>query len=447
MDALPPPPHSIIAEQAVLGGLMLNNETWDIVCEILSANDFYRTEHRFIFKAIARLRELNEPFDPISIFDKLEGAKVSERAGGLDYIGKLLLSTPTAANIKYYAQIVRNRSIDRQVINVSSEIAQMVYNRESEGQDLIDRVVSTLSKVDNKNNFGGQGISHFLAKAVDRIDQLFNSDSKYTGIPTGFDDLDDLTSGLQQSDLIIIAGRPAMGKTSLAMNIVENVMENTDAPVLVFSMEMSGEQLAMRMIASLARMNLQKVRAGKISEEDWPKITQAIKKLSDKNLLINDSAGLTPSQIASFSRKSLREYGQLGLIVVDYLQLMAIPDSKENRTNEISEISRSLKILAKELNVPVVALSQLNRGLEQRQNKRPAMSDLRDSGAIEQDADMVIFVYRDEVYNDKSEDKGTAEIIISKQRNGPIGMVRLAWLGEYTRFENLSRGYDSEVSF
>ncbi|OUD14644.1 replicative DNA helicase [Thioflexithrix psekupsensis] len=444
VKALKTPPHSIEAEQAVLGGLMLNNETWILIADRLSELDFYRPEHRLIFKSIQLLAENGQPYDVITLSESLERLQVLERAGGFAYLGLLVAHTPSAANIVAYATIVRERSVLRQLIEVGTQIATMAFEPEgrsiAELLDQAERFVFQIAEQGKRQQGGFRDIKIVLSETLDRIDAMFHRGKQYTGISTGFKDFDDQTSGLQASDLIIIAGRPAMGKTTFAMNIAEYVALSSQMPVAVFSMEMPAEQLAMRLIASLSRINLQSVRTGKLHDEDWPRITSAISQLSNAKLFIDDSAALSPTELRARSRRLAREYGQLGLIVVDYLQLMQIPGHKENRTNEISEISRSLKALAKELNVPVIALSQLNRGLEQRPNKRPVMSDLRESGAIEQDADVIVFIYRDEVYHENSDDKGTAEIIISKQRNGPIGTVRLTFLGELTKFENFSAG-------
>ena len=437
------PPHSIEAEQSVLGGLMLANESWDQVADRISAADFYRHDHRLIFSAIEGLANERKPFDVITLSDALRRTDSLEAAGGLAYLGRIAKDTPTAANIRAYADIVRERSILRQLIAVGTEIASDAYETDGRSaKDLLDSAeqkVFAISEQISRGQRGYQKISSLLAGVVDRIAELFDKDSPITGLASGFSDFDMLTSGLQPSDLVIVAGRPSMGKTSFAMNIAEHVAIDSRRPVLVFSMEMPAEQLALRMMSSLGRINQHRVRTGKLQDEDWPRLTSAIGMLSeDTRMYIDDSPALSPAELRARARRLKREEGDLGLVLVDYLQLMQMPGSSENRAQEISEISRGLKGLAKELDVPVVALSQLNRGVEQRPNKRPVMSDLRESGSIEQDADVIVFIYRDEVYREDSPDKGTAEIIIAKQRNGPIGTVRLTFLGEYTRFENFA---------
>jgi replicative DNA helicase len=451
-EALKMPPHSIEAEQAVLGGLLIDNATWDQVADLITESDFYRKDHRLIFRAVATLAEEGQPYDAVTLSEWLGNRNELDNAGGLAYLGELAKNTPTAANIKAYANIVRERAILRQLIRVSTEIAAAAYNPDGRSSaDILDEAekkVFDIAEQGARNGSGYQGIKDLLVKAVDRIDTLYQNDSAYTGIPTGFTDFDEKTSGLQNSDLIIIAGRPSMGKTSFAMNLVEHAAIKHRAPVAVFSMEMPGEQLVMRMMSSLGRIDQHKIRTGKLDDSDWPRLTSAVGILNDAPIFIDDTPGLTPMEVRARARRIAREHG-LGMIVIDYLQLMqGSHGSSENRATEISEISRALKGLAKELSVPVIALSQLNRGLEQRPNKRPIMSDLRESGAIEQDADVIVFIYRDEVYNEDSPDKGTAEIIIGKQRNGPIGMSRLTFLGQYTRFENFiqSAGYDEDYA-
>ncbi len=438
-EALKVPPHSIEAEQSVIGGLMLDNERWDQVADTLIEQDFYRHDHRLIFSCIASLSESNTPFDVITISERLESLGDIEEAGGLSYLGTLVKNTPSAANIKAYANIVRERSILRQLIRVATDIGDSAFNTEGRSYtELLDNAEKLVFEIADQGNRGGRGfvaIKDLLVKAVDRIDLLFQQDNPITGISSGFSDFDELTSGLQPSDLVIVAGRPSMGKTTFAVNLAENAAIKHNIPVAIFSMEMPGEQLAMRMMSSLGRIDQHKIRSGKLEDDDWPRLTSAVGMLAEVPIFIDDSPSLTPTELRAKARRLKREHN-LGMIVIDYLQLMQVHGKSDNRTAEISEISRSLKGLAKELNVPVIALSQLNRSLEQRPNKRPIMSDLRESGAIEQDADVIIFIYRDEVYNDDSPDKGTAEIIIGKQRNGPIGKVRLTFLGKYTRFEN-----------
>ena len=438
-EALKLPPYSIEAEQSVLGGLMIDNSTWDQVADMLTEVDFYRKEHRLIFRAIAAQAEDSRPSDAITLSEWLESNNELSNVGGLSYLGSLAKNTPTAANIKAYANIVRERSIMRQLVSVGTDIANSAYNPEGrDSKELLESAEQKVFKIAEQGAKGRQGyqnIRQLLTKAVDRIDQLFQMDSHITGVATGFDDFDEKTAGLQPSDLVIVAGRPSMGKTTFAMNIAENAAIKQSKPVAVFSMEMPGEQLAMRMMSSLGRIDQHKLRTGKLTDEDWPRVTSAVGILSEAPLFIDDTPALTPTDLRARARRLKREHGDLGLIVIDYLQLMQ-GSGKENRATEISEISRGLKALAKELNVPVVALSQLNRSLEQRPNKRPVMSDLRESGAIEQDADVIVFIYRDEVYNEDTPDKGVAEIIIGKQRNGPIGTTRLTFMGQFTRFEN-----------
>lgn len=449
-EALKLPPYSLEAEQAVLGGLMIDNSTWDEVSDVVVESDFYRQDHRLLFRAIHSLAEESEPYDVVTLSEWLDSHNELNNVGGLSYLGSLAKNTPTAANIKAYAKIVRERSVLRQLIRVSTDIAESAYNPDgrtsAELLDMAESKVFDIAEQGARSGGGYQNIKDLLVKAVDRIDTLYQSDTAYTGVPTGFDDFDNMTSGLQKADLVIIAGRPSMGKTSFVMNLVENAAIKHKQPVAVFSMEMPGDQLVMRMMASLGRINSNKIRTGKLEDADWPRLTSAVGILNDAPIFIDDTPGLNPMEIRARARRIMREHG-LGMIVIDYLQLMqSAKGTSENRATEISEISRSLKGLAKELGVPVLALSQLNRSLEQRPNKRPIMSDLRESGAIEQDADLIVFIYRDQVYNEDSPDAGTAEIIIGKQRNGPIGMVRLTFLGEFTRFENhtYSSGYDEE---
>jgi replicative DNA helicase len=439
-DALRVPPHSIQAEQSVVGGLMLDNSAWDQVADRVGEQDFYRREHRLIFRSVVSLAERSQPFDVITLSEELERNGQLDEAGGLAYLGNLAKDTPSAANIRAYADIVREHSVMRQLIHVGTEIADTGFQPEGRSStELLDdaeRKVFEIAEQGSRGKGGFNPIRSLLTKAVDKIERLFEQDDPITGLSTGFADLDDKTSGLQNSDLIIVAGRPSMGKTTFSMNIAENVAINSGKPVAVFSMEMPGEQLAMRMMSSLGRIDQHRIRTGKLEDDEWPRLTSAVSILAEAKLFIDDTPALSPTEVRARSRRLMREHGELGLIMIDYLQLMQVPGLGDNRTNEISTISRSLKALAKELNVPVIALSQLNRSLEQRNNKRPIMSDLRESGAIEQDADIVIFIYRDEVYNEDSPDKGIAEIIIGKQRNGPIGTTKLTFLGKYTKFEN-----------
>lgn len=433
------PPHSQEAEQAVLGALLIDHRAWDRISDRITINDFYRREHQFIFQAMVELASRNQPFDVITVAEVLKTHQQLDSGGGEGYLFELAQNTPTAANVAAYADIVRERAILRQLISVGTDLVEKAYQVSgAESKELLDEAEQQVFKIAEQHSreSGPVSISTLLAKATDRIDELYRSGNTLTGVPTGFTDFDHMTAGLQKGDLIIIAGRPSMGKTSFAMNIAENVAINTKKPVLIFSMEMPGESLTMRMLSSLSRVQLSKVLTGKLSEEDWPRISMAVTLLSETSIYIDDTAALTPNDLRSRSRRVARENNGLGLIVVDYLQLMRVPGNKENRTNEISEISRSLKILAKELSVPVIALSQLNRSLEQRSDRRPVMSDLRESGSIEQDADLIAFIYRDEVYDESSKDKGIAEIIIRKQRNGPIGDFKVTFLGHLTKFEN-----------
>ena len=433
------PPHSIEAEQSVLGGLMLENGAWDQIADQVSEEDFYRNEHRLIFNAISALADGNEPFDVVTASEWLSNNGQLDAVGGMAHLAEIAHHTPSAANIAAYAKIVRERSVLRQLIEVGTRIADSGFNTEGETasalMDNAERLVFEIAERGDRRLRGFTGIKDLLGTVVDKIDELHRQDSHITGVASGFSKLDEQTSGLQQGDLVIVAGRPSMGKTSFAMNVVEHAAISGAHAVAVFSMEMPAEQLTMRMLSSLGRIDQHKVRTGKLSDEDWPRLTSALNILGETKIFIDDTAALTPTELRARCRRLKREH-DLGLVVVDYLQLMQVPSTKENRATEISEISRSLKALAKELRLPVVALSQLNRSLEQRTDKRPMMSDLRESGAIEQDADVILFIYRDEVYNEDSPDKGAAEIIIGKQRNGPIGTVKLTFLNHITKFEN-----------
>jgi replicative DNA helicase len=436
------PPHSMEAEQSVLGGLMLDNNAWDTVSEVVLEDNFYRQEHRHIYRIMQKLVNDGSPIDVVTLSEELDKTAELEGAGGLDYLIELAKNTPSASNIRAYSEIVRDRALLRQMISAANEIADQAFHTEGRSsEEILNEAEQKIFRIaENRPNQGGpEGVNVLLKKAVDRIDTLFNSDGDLTGVTTGFDDLDSKTAGLQPSDLVIVAARPSMGKTTFAMNLVENALMASNKPVLVFSLEMPADQLVTRMLSSLGRIDQTRVRTGTLEEEDWPKLTTAVNMLRDKPLFIDDQAGISPNEMRTRARRIMREHGDIGLIMIDYLQLMQMKTSNvESRTQEISEISRSLKALAKELECPVVALSQLNRALEQRPNKRPVNSDLRESGAIEQDADVIMFIYRDEVYNEDSEHKGIAEIIIGKQRNGPIGTSRLAFIGKYTKFENLA---------
>ncbi|MDT8427385.1 MAG: replicative DNA helicase [Pseudomonadales bacterium] len=450
LSTLKVPPHSVEAEQAVLGGLMLDNAAWDRVADKLMAEDFYRHEHQLIYQVMFRHSESGKPIDVVTLVEALDSLAELEAAGGVEYLGDLASHARGTANIDAYVDIIRERATLRKLISVANEIADDSFNPVGrEAAELVDIAEQKVFQIADSRakDVGPQPVNPLLKGAVDKIDELFKTKGAITGLTTGFVDLDSKTSGLQKSDLIIVAGRPSMGKTAFAMNLVENALLAEDKPVLVFSLEMPAESLIFRMLSSIGRIDQSRLRAGKLEDDDWPKLTAAVGKLKDRPLLIDDTPGLSPTEMKSRTRRVAREHGALGLVVVDYLQLMQIKGYGENRVGEISEISRSLKNLAREFNCPVVALSQLNRGLEQRPNKRPVMSDLRESGAIEQDADIIAFVYRDEVYHEDTQDKGIAEIIIGKQRNGPIGTVRLSFVDKYTRFENLTmQAYDESYT-
>ena len=442
------PPHSIEAEQSVLGGLLLDNTAWDRIGDQIADSDFYRDEHRRIFKQIAKLLEKGKPADVVTVSEALDGAGEAEATGGLAYLGELAANTPSAANIRRYAEIVRERAILRQLVTCGDEIATSALN--AMGRDpksLLDEAESkvfAIAESGMRHQTGFQHINPLLTQVVERIQELHDRDnpSDITGVPSGFIDLDQKTSGMQPGDLIIVAARPSMGKTAFALNIAEYVAVEAGLPVAVFSMEMGGTQLAMRMLASIGRLDSHRVRTGRLNDDEWSRLSFALGKLHEKPLYIDETGGLNPIDLRARARRLARQYGgKLGLIVIDYLQLMvgSRASSSENRATEVSEISRSLKSLAKELEVPVIALSQLSRKVEERNDKRPMMSDLRESGAIEQDADVILMLYRDEYYKPDTQDKGVSEVIIGKQRNGPTGTVRLAFLGEYTRFENLAQ--------
>jgi len=441
VEDLKVPPHSLEAEQSVIGGLMLDNRAWDEIADIINEQDFYRHDHALILRSINALAANEQPYDVVTVSEWLGARGELDSIGGLAYLSILANDTPTAVNIKAYANIVREYSMLRSLIQVGNEISASAYNADGRpSKELVDeaeRKVFLIAEQGAGNRQGFEAINELLGRAVKRVEEMYRSDTALTGLATGFSSFDDKTSGLQKSDLIIIAGRPSMGKTSFAMNLAENAALHNENSVAVFSMEMPGEQLALRMMSSLGRIDSHSLRTGKLDDHDWPRLISSVNMLSKAKLFIDDSAALTPTELRARTRRLKREHG-LDLVIVDYLQLMQVGGSSENRATEISEISRSLKALAKELQVPIVALSQLNRSVEQRPDKRPVMSDLRESGSIEQDADVILFIYRDEVYNPESADKGTAEIIIRKQRNGPIGTVRLSFLGQYTRFENLA---------
>ena len=448
--AIKTPPHSIEAEQSVLGGLLLDNQAWDKVVDILMADDFYNPGHKLIFTAISELSNETKPFDPLTLAEVLDNRGEMDDVGGLVYLAELAANVPSVANIQAYAEIINERSIYRKLISAGQKMADAAYHPEGRKSAALveeaERLVFNIAEERAKTG-GPQGVRDIIHNTVKKIEYMFDAGDAITGTTTGFTDLDNMTSGMQPSDMIIVAARPSMGKTTFAMNLVENALLASDKAVVVFSLEMPSEQLMMRMLSSLGRINQSKVRSGQLEEEDWPKLLSAVERIKDKKLFIDDTAGISPAEMRSRIRRIVRELpvskdenagSPLGMIMIDYLQLMQIPGFSEGRTNEISEISRSLKAIAKEFEVPVIALSQLNRSLEQRPNKRPVNSDLRESGAIEQDADVIMFIYRDEVYNPDTEYKGIGEIIIGKQRNGPIGSCRLAFVGQYTRFENLA---------
>jgi len=436
------PPHSLEAEQSVLGGLMIASEVWDSVADMVGEGDFFRPEHRRIFACMTHLVAQEQPIDVVTLAETLARNGELDEVGGTAYLAEIASNTPSVANIRAYAQAVRERAIFRSLIAAANSIADTSFNPEGRSSDeVLDEAERRIMQIaEERPKSGGlEPINPLLKQAVDKIDELFNNDEAITGLSTGFEKLDEMTSGLQKSDLVIVAARPSMGKTTFAMNLVENALLRYEQPILVFSMEMPASQLMMRMLSSVGKIDQTRVRSGKLEEEDWPKLSAAVSKLKDRPLYIDDTPALTPTEVRSRARKVLREHGSIGMIMLDYLQLMQVAGrSGEGRTAEISEISRSLKGIAKEFECPVVALSQLNRALEQRPNKRPVNSDLRESGAIEQDADVIMFIYRDEVYNEETQDKGVAEIIIGKQRNGPIGTARLGFIGKFTRFENLA---------
>ena len=451
LDALRVPPHSIEAEQSVLGGLLLDNAAWDRIADYLSSEDFYRYDHRLIFQQISKLISISRPADVITVFEALNAIGKAEEVGGLSYLNALAQNTPSAANIRRYAEIVRDRGVLRKLITVSDEISSQAFSPQGkEVKQMLDEAEAKIFAIAEEGARGAQGfqeIQPLLTQVVERIDELYNREnpSDITGVPTGFIDLDRMTSGLQAGDLIIVAGRPSMGKTAFSLNIGENVAIDSGLPVAVFSMEMGAEQLAVRIVGSIGRINQTNLRTGRLSDDEWPRLTEAIERMRDVKLHIDETPGLTVSELRANSRRLARlNGGKLGLIVVDYLQLMTTSagSSEENRATALGEISRGLKMLAKELQCPVIALSQLNRGVEQRTDKRPMMSDLRESGAIEQDADIIMFIYRDEYYTKEAcKEPGVAEIIIAKQRNGPTGTAKLGFIHAQTKFQNLAVTY------
>ena len=441
VDRLKIPPHSIEAEQSVIGSMLISPDSWDKVAEIVIESDFYNRSHQVIYQSILKLLANNQPVDVITTSEHLELHDKLDEAGGFAYLAELAKNTPSAANVVSYAKIIKERAIIRELIGVAHDIAEVGYNPEGrDSADVLDMAESKVFEIAEKRtgeNEGPRNVESVLGKTIDRLEQLVKNNKAVTGVSTGFVDLDKKTSGMQPSDLIIVAARPSMGKTTFAMNLAENAMMLEEKPVLVFSLEMPSEQLMMRMLASLSRVDQTKIRTAQLDDDDWARISNTMAMLKDKdNLFIDDSSGLTPMDVRSRARKLARDKGGISMIMIDYLQLMRVPSLSDNRTLEIAEISRSLKALAKELEVPVIALSQLNRSLEQRADKRPVNSDLRESGSIEQDADLIMFIYRDEVYNENSDRKGVSEIIIGKQRNGPIGTSLLAFQGQFSRFDN-----------
>jgi replicative DNA helicase len=444
------PPNAVEAEQSLLGGLMLNKTAWDKVADVITAEDFYRNDHRLIFTAIAELVENGHPCDVVTASEHLAKRGELGKAGGLEYLASLANETPGAANARAYANIVRERSMLRSLIDAGNEISGSAFATDgrsaTELVDEAERRVFAIAEKGARGRSGFRSLREILPETVDRIDLLHQSDGDITGIATGFTELDKMTAGLQGGDLVIVAGRPSMGKTTLAVNIAENAAIGGKVPTAIYSMEMPSQQLAFRMISSLGRVDMKHLRTGRFPDEDWSRINTAVQLMSDAPIFIDDTAGLSPTEIRARARRLQREHG-LGLIVIDYLQLMTVPGNKENRATEISEISRSLKALARELELPIIVLSQLNRSVEQRTDKRPVMSDLRESGAIEQDADLIVFIYREEVYNPDTPKKGLGDIAIAKQRNGPIGDFLLTFVGRYTKFENFVPDSYGEQAF
>ena len=441
------PPHSIEAESSVLGGLLLDNNAWDRVGDLLTDSDFYRYEHRLIFAALGGLINATKPADVITTYEQLQGLGKAEEVGGLAYLNSLAQYVPSASNIRRYAEIVRERSILRKLVSASDEIATAAFNTQGKPVDKIldeaEQKIFNIGEEGSRMKQGFQAMDALVVQLLDRVQEMADNPNDITGVPTGFYDLDRLTSGFQAGDLVVLAARPSMGKTALAINIAEHVALHEELPVAVFSMEMGASQLAVRIVGSIGRVDQMHLRTGKLTDDEWPRLTEAIEKLRNVSLHIDETPGLTVSELRANARRLARQCGgKLGLIVVDYLQLMSVSSSmsEENRATAVGEISRGLKMLAKELQCPVMALSQLSRGVESRTDKRPMMSDLRESGAIEQDADVIMFIYRDDYYNKESKEPGVAEIIISKQRNGPTGIVKLAFIKPLTKFESLASG-------
>ena len=442
LTALKLPPHSIEAEQSLIGGLLLDNTAWDRIGDAVSDADFYRDDHRRIFIHIRKLVETGRPADVVTVYESIEKSNEVDQTGGLAYLGEIANNTPSAANIRRYAEIVRERAVLRKLVIVGDEIASSALNPAGRDVkqllDIAEQKVFEIGEAGNRNTQGFVSIRPLLGEVVERVQQLYDRDdpSDITGTPTGFHDLDKLTSGLQPGDMIVIAGRPSMGKTAFALNIAEHIGVDIGLPVAIFSLEMSGPQLAMRFLSSVARIDQTRMRSAKLTDEDWDKMTVALGKLHDAPIHIDETGAINSTDLRARARRLHRQCGKLGLIVIDYLQLMSSNKEGENRATEISEVSRSIKALAKELQVPILALSQLSRKVEERNDKRPLMSDLRESGAIEQDADIIMMMYRDEYYKPDTQEKGVAEVIIGKHRNGPTGTVKLTFLGEYTKFVN-----------
>jgi replicative DNA helicase len=444
------PPHSIEAESSVLGGLLLDNGAWDRVGDLLVDSDFYRHEHKLIYAAIGALINASKPADVITVSEQLQNQGKTAEMGGLAYLNSLAQYVPSASNIRRYAEIVRERSILRKLVSASDEIATNAFNPQGKAIDRIldeaEQKIFNIGEEGSRMKQGFQSMDTLVVELLDRVQEMADNPNDITGVPTGFYDLDRMTSGLQPGDMVVLAARPSMGKTAFAINIAEHVALNEGLPVAVFSMEMGASQLAVRVVGSIGRIDQGHLRTGKLNDDEWPRLTEAIEKLRTVSLHIDETPGLTPSELRANARRLARQCGKLGLIVVDYLQLMSGSGGSggDNRATELGEISRGLKMLAKELQCPVIALSQLNRSVEQRTDKRPMMSDLRESGAIEQDADIIMFIYRDDYYNKDSKDPGVAEIIIGKQRNGPTGTVRLTFLKNLTRFESLASGLSDD---
>ncbi|KZZ42859.1 replicative DNA helicase [Thalassolituus sp. HI0120] len=445
------PPHSVEAEQSVLGSLMLDERAWESVSESTVDTDFYRHDHRMIFRAITHLVKSEQPIDVVTVAEELEERAQLDKVGGAAYLSRLVDMTPSIDNCAAYAEIVRERSQQRRLIEAASEMMDKAYEPDgATALDLLSDAEKSIAQIaeGNRQDGGPQVVAPILKNTLDQLDEMFNQPDGLSGLTTGFTEIDNRTSGWQKADLVIVAARPSMGKTTYAMNLVENALMGTKRPCLVFSMEMPSESIVMRMLSSIGKIDQTRIRSGKLIDEDWPKLSAAVNLLKDLPLYIDDTAALTPQEMRNRARKVYRENNNdLAMIMVDYLQLMRVSGPSEGRTQEISEISRSLKAMAKEFNCPMIALSQLNRSLEQRPNKRPVNSDLRESGAIEQDADIIQFIYRDEVYNEDTPDKGVAEIITGKHRNGPIGSDRLAFIGKFTRFENLAHGYEGDDDY